>query len=248
MSVEEPESMQWSSQGNCPLGSQVSADYNISVPFAPSTGDFYNYAQNGLSYNDNYNLHYAGQYGASCPRSYNGIDLTGLPNSLAMTDAYPPAAYQIEPQKHHNPTSFSDHGLNDHLMQMSDDYEHHYGSHIKHDSVSGYQSPYSDMTRASTPHDDPPRYPHELNCGDEAAIDKEQPYAQLIYKALLHAKGHTMILRDIYDWFKQHTDKASASETKGWQNSIRHNLSMNGVSTHPHPLSISPADPCIPGL
>jgi hypothetical protein len=143
--------------------------------FAPRTGNFYNYTQNGLSY-DNYNLHYAGQYGASYPRSYNGIDLTGPPNSLAMTDAYPPAAYQIEPQKHHNPTSFSDHELNDHLMQMS---------------------PYSDMTRPSTPHDDPPRYPHELNCGDEAAIDKEQPYAQLIYKALLHANGHTMILRDI---------------------------------------------------
>jgi hypothetical protein len=38
-----------------------------------------------------------------------------------------------------------------------------------------------------------------------------------------------MILRDIYEWFKNNTDKASASETKGWQNSIRHNLSMNGV-------------------
>jgi hypothetical protein len=226
MSVEEQESMQWYSKGNCALDSQVSADYNISVPFAPRTGNFYNYAQNGLSY-DKYNLHYAGQYGASYPRSYNGIDLTGLPNSLAMTDAYPPAAYQIEPQKHHNPTSFSDHGLNDHLMQMS---------------------PYSDMTRASTPHDDPPRYPHELNCGDEAAIDKEQPYAQLIYKALLHANGHTMILRDIYGWFKQHTDKASACGTKGWQNSIRHNLSMNGVSTHPDSPLIPPVDPCIPGL
>jgi hypothetical protein len=113
MSVEEPESMQWYSKGNYALG----ADYNISVPFAPCTGNFYNYAQNCLSY-DNYNLHYAGQYGASYPRSYNGIDLTGLPNSLAMTDAYPLAAYQNEPQKHHNPTSFSDHGLNDHLMQM----------------------------------------------------------------------------------------------------------------------------------
>lgn len=63
-------------------------------------------------------------------------------------------------------------------------------------------------------------------------VDKEQPYAQLIYQALLQADGHTMILRDIYDWFVKYTDKATASETKGWQNSIRHNLSMNGVRHH----------------
>ena len=65
--------------------------------------------------------------------------------------------------------------------------------------------------------------------GEDGIVDKEQPYAQLIYQALLNAPNKTMILRDIYEWFKNNTDKASASETKGWQNSIRHNLSMNGV-------------------
>ena len=64
---------------------------------------------------------------------------------------------------------------------------------------------------------------------DRSPVDKEQPYAQLIYRALMAAPGRTMILRDIYDWFRVHTDKATDKETKGWQNSIRHNLSMNGV-------------------
>ena len=59
--------------------------------------------------------------------------------------------------------------------------------------------------------------------------EKEEPYAKLIYRALLEAPGHTMVLRDIYAWFRRNTDKASNKETKGWQNSIRHNLSMNGV-------------------
>jgi hypothetical protein len=124
----------------------------------------------------------------------------------------------------------SDHEINGQLMQLSTDNEHHHnGSHVKIEDPNGYRSPYSDLTRASTPHDDRSRHPHDVPTGDCSVIDKEQPYAQLIYQALLNAPGKTMILRDIYDWFKNNTDKASASETKGWQNSIRHNLSMNGI-------------------
>ena len=59
-----------------------------------------------------------------------------------------------------------------------------------------------------------------------------EPYAQLIYRALKSAPNHSMVLKDIYEWFEQNTDKAKIAPTssaKGWQNSIRHNLSMNGV-------------------
>jgi len=62
---------------------------------------------------------------------------------------------------------------------------------------------------------------------DEGLYDK--PYAQLIYDALMEAPGHRMLLRDIYDWFLQNTRKPRESGTNGWQNSIRHNLSMNQV-------------------
>lgn len=65
---------------------------------------------------------------------------------------------------------------------------------------------------------------------DDDLCDK--PYARLIYDALMQAPGHRMMLRDIYDWFQRHTTKPAESGTNGWQNSIRHNLSMNQVSPY----------------
>ena len=64
--------------------------------------------------------------------------------------------------------------------------------------------------------------------GDACGIS--EPYAQLIFKALMSAPGHKMVLREIYEWFEKNTDKADNKASKGWQNSIRHNLSMNKVS------------------
>lgn len=57
-----------------------------------------------------------------------------------------------------------------------------------------------------------------------------QPYAKLIERALLSAPNHRMQLQEIYAWFVRNTDKAM-SDGRGWQNSIRHNLSMNAVRT-----------------
>lgn len=56
----------------------------------------------------------------------------------------------------------------------------------------------------------------------------DEPYAQLIYRAFMSRPNKSMTLQEIYQWFRENTDK-SKSEGKGWQNSIRHNLSMNGV-------------------
>ncbi|KAI5927314.1 hypothetical protein F4810DRAFT_706684 [Camillea tinctor] len=56
----------------------------------------------------------------------------------------------------------------------------------------------------------------------------EEPYAQLIYRAFMSRDEHAMTLQEIYQWFRDNTDKAK-SEGKGWQNSIRHNLSMNAA-------------------
>ena len=57
-----------------------------------------------------------------------------------------------------------------------------------------------------------------------------EPYATLIYRALMSTPGHRMVLKEIYEWFERNTDKAKDPKSRGWQNSIRHNLSMNGVS------------------
>lgn len=56
------------------------------------------------------------------------------------------------------------------------------------------------------------------------------PYAKLIYSALMDAPGHKLVLRQIYSWIKENTDKGKDPAIRGWQNSVRHNLSMNGVS------------------
>lgn len=74
----------------------------------------------------------------------------------------------------------------------------------------------------SAPSDD-----QEQNEGEE--ITSGKPYAQLIQECLLQAPGHRMMLRDIYDWFEINTTKPRESGGNGWQNSIRHNLSMNKV-------------------
>jgi hypothetical protein len=70
---------------------------------------------------------------------------------------------------------------------------------------------------------------------DEDDVADDKPYARLIYEALMEAPGHRMMLRDIYEWFRQNTTKPQESGTNGWQNSIRHNLSMNKVCRRAFP-------------
>ena len=67
---------------------------------------------------------------------------------------------------------------------------------------------------------------------DSQAEENTEPvtYARLIYQALRSAPGHRMVLHDIYQWFKTNSDRAKSGDSKGWQNSVRHNLSMNEVS------------------
>lgn len=66
---------------------------------------------------------------------------------------------------------------------------------------------------------------------DERGDHVECSYAQLLFICLRSAKGHTLSLREIYDWFKKNSSKAKNSTSKGCENSIRHNLSMNAVCT-----------------
>ncbi|PQE29922.1 forkhead domain-containing protein [Rutstroemia sp. NJR-2017a WRK4] len=71
---------------------------------------------------------------------------------------------------------------------------------------------------------------HEQQMMDAGTDDQttDGPYAKLIYRALMSAPNHSMVLQEIYRWFRENTSKGS-SESKGWMNSIRHNLSMNAA-------------------
>lgn len=218
--IFDPEAMQWSAQGHLLHNGFIQDTFCTPSLFNPNTAcnQFTRLALNDIQYNANHALKYPVNY--TSPRIFQNIDFASRPNDMAAS--YPPAAYFHSPPQLHSTPSLPDHSTSE-LSRLNDDWDLHYGVHIKHEDQRDYNSPYSDMSRASTPYSN--------GYEEEYPIDKEQPYAQLIHRALLDAPDHTMVLRDIYDWFRKHTDKATNSETKGWQNSIRHNLSMNGVST-----------------
>ncbi|KAL4875918.1 hypothetical protein BJY04DRAFT_232067 [Aspergillus karnatakaensis] len=65
------------------------------------------------------------------------------------------------------------------------------------------------------------------NSDDAEDTNADPPYSQLIYEALFTAPGKKLPLQGIYHWFEKNTAKGKDRGSKGWQNSIRHNLSMN---------------------
>ncbi|KAK3335173.1 hypothetical protein B0T19DRAFT_1899 [Cercophora scortea] len=85
----------------------------------------------------------------------------------------------------------------------------------------------------SSPPSPVPSAPDVSGCspGNLANSKNEEPYARLIYRAFMStAPSYSMTLQEIYQWFRDNTDKGR-SDSKGWQNSIRHNLSMNRAFT-----------------
>ncbi|KAF2186460.1 hypothetical protein K469DRAFT_663344 [Zopfia rhizophila CBS 207.26] len=233
MGIDETDQLEWSSTCGLPL----SSGYHMPALHTPDSAALFDYAPDGLPYNNNYNLTYSAlNTGSSSPRSYtNGLVLTGSVGN--MSESYPPSAYLIQPQKQQEISHLSDQVPSGRLLQIHDDFDNQCAPMVKVEDLGSYDTPGYEpdncLQGASTPHKDPPMPSNDSDrneCGgDDAAVDKEQPYAQLIYRALMQSPGHMMILRDIYNWFKQNTDKAADKETKGWQNSIRHNLSMNGA-------------------
>lgn len=52
-------------------------------------------------------------------------------------------------------------------------------------------------------------------------------YASMIAQAILSSKDQKMALRDIYTWVQQRYPHLYETNETGWQNTIRHNLSLN---------------------
>lgn len=65
--------------------------------------------------------------------------------------------------------------------------------------------------------------PEDSDAGDTC-------YAQLLWRCLMSQPNHTLALSELYAWIARNSPKAHCSINRGWQNSVRHNLSMNAVS------------------
>ncbi|KAI9041215.1 uncharacterized protein KD926_007327 [Aspergillus affinis] len=98
-------------------------------------------------------------------------------------------------------------------------------------SISSYQAghdgskPHPSGTKLGIDRDDL----HATSSEDstEEDVNTDPPYSLLIYQALRNAPDMKLPLQGIYDWFVKNTAKGKDRNSKGWQNSIRHNLSMN---------------------
>ena len=71
------------------------------------------------------------------------------------------------------------------------------------------------------------------SCGVANGQKPGKSYAQLLYDCFMSHPEHSMTLQEIYQWFRENTSKAKDNAGKGWQNSVRHNLSMNHVGICP---------------
>lgn len=104
----------------------------------------------------------------------------------------------------------------------------------------GYHSP-SNVSRQGTVDlmDYENTIPEEDEAGEAINGEIADPcYAQLLYRCLRDAPDHTMALKDVYKWVRQYSQKARDSAGTGWQNSVRHNLSMNAVSSGEHSTDV----------
>lgn len=71
---------------------------------------------------------------------------------------------------------------------------------------------------------------HSSTEGDENLENSDPCYAELLRQALMERDDRTMLLKELYEWVRTHSSKAQDPSNRGWQNSVRHNLSMNAVS------------------
>ncbi|KAJ5750417.1 hypothetical protein N7533_007445 [Penicillium manginii] len=92
-------------------------------------------------------------------------------------------------------------------------------------SPSGSLDSTSPATNNAVGDDSSPRTSFGENSEEDPMT--EPPYSALIYDALKDAPQRKLTLQDIYGWFQRNTNKDRDPTSRGWQNSIRHNLSMN---------------------
>ncbi|KAI9788134.1 MAG: hypothetical protein M1835_002445 [Candelina submexicana] len=182
------------------------------------------------------------------PRSYlQGLIVDSTESMGTTLEAYPPAAYHLDLQKHQPYLNLSIGRMSQNgtpvdqnsgriaqvfdARNFRDESYQHLSPTPSHSSTPSYRVD-KDPTVSPPPVEgyenvDMTGFKDDETDG-ECSVN-EEPYAKLIYRALMSAPEKKMVLKEIYEWFELNTDKAKNTCSKGWQNSIRHNLSMNGA-------------------
>jgi hypothetical protein len=204
-----------------------------------TANDYYGYSPS-ITSNDQSGDYLRGMNNYSeVPRTCFPCDPRVLNDGSIAVDSFDPSVYLIDPNKNHQ---------ND--MPISSDRAPHGFDNLENShnfarlSISRSpkienETPVSDQFSfrklpapfalpSIEPSDDGRDSSREMTVIDVDDHSTEEPYAKLIYRALMSVPDHSMVLQEIYQWFRDNTGKGS-SDTKGWMNSIRHNLSMNAV-------------------
>jgi hypothetical protein len=172
------------------------------------------------------------------PRSCPDVDFFSSISIVPGSQTYDYVSmYQVQPHMTHAPVDLSIGPTSEPFVRVQDN---DFVQPMQHTDLlesvepgcpshnhSPYHQSHGDETmkqKSTTPFDND----MDTTC-DDMDVDKSQPYAKSLYRCLKEAPDHTMILRDIYEWFRANTDKGQDPHERGWQNSIRHNLSMNKV-------------------
>jgi hypothetical protein len=170
------------------------------------------------------------------PRTWTSYDPSALDNSNMTADAFEPSAYMLdtdntemqaspgrpalESSNHENSRQFSRLSLSRSPKMETDNC---IPGNLDGNKPAPFRLPSGEES------DDGGHSSREMTAMDDHTAD--EPYAKLIYRALKSAPNHAMVLQEIYQWFRENTGKGSA-DSKGWMNSIRHNLSMNAVRSY----------------
>ncbi|TVY81234.1 Forkhead box protein J3 [Lachnellula suecica] len=220
MALPQPPTSVWSDPNHRPMSfdDQTAGDY---YGYSPSIAGMDQGNGLGMNYSD-------------VPRTCFPCDPRMLNDGSLAGDSFEPSAYLIDP-KNSMPTSPGlgfENVENSHSFSRLSISPQGRSPKLKDETPAPdnfrFRKPTPFALPSCEPSEDGRESSRETTAVDGDDPSADEPYAKLIYRALMSAPNHSMVLQEIYEWFRQNTAKGS-SDSKGWMNSIRHNLSMNAA-------------------
>ncbi|SMR41429.1 unnamed protein product [Zymoseptoria tritici ST99CH_1E4] len=148
-----------------------------------------------------------------------------IPNTTEDYYDQRPFYYQDVPADRMAPTS--------HPVYTADPMQLSVDGQYQQESIEGPSHPcgdFNDYLNQSNifHHNQQQFYDNDSESFDTGEETTDPCYAQLLHRCLKEAPDHTLSLKEVYEWVLQHSQKAR-NKDRGWQNSVRHNLSMNAA-------------------